>query len=42
MLALFIGWFLLGEKLGLETLAGSALVITSTYMVNRRVKPNNG
>ena len=41
MLALFIGWFLLGESLGIETLAGSALVIISTYLVNRNVKHNN-
>ncbi len=42
MLALFIGWLILGEKLGQQILVGSALVIASTYLANRSVKSKNG
>jgi drug/metabolite transporter (DMT)-like permease len=38
MIALFFGWILLGEELGVQSLIGSALIIFSTYLVNMKGK----
>jgi drug/metabolite transporter (DMT)-like permease len=38
MIALFFGWILLGEELGIQSLIGSALIIFSTYLVNMKGK----
>jgi drug/metabolite transporter (DMT)-like permease len=38
IIALFLGWVLIGEELGIKSIAGSVLVLIGIYLVNRKLK----
>ena len=38
MIALIFGWLLLGERIQVKSIAGSALILTGVYLVNSQIR----